>query len=262
MKMRSTLLVQLAALLALGVATSPVRADDAGTGRLSPERIDMLVDDGVLSPAFQSAARELIDAKQDIRDANAQQKKLENELPGLQDQVRKAQAQADALRQELAKYDHPDENDFAALQAAMNDPNAKPEDQLELAQAYVWTYGMSPHLAEAQQNLQMVQKKISDALQAQKDADATKAAAHAKLVERAEAHDLSLLEWRDFLRDMSQADLLKYIGRPTFRRDDYWVYSGGWINDPSSNEKAGMEINFNGGRVLSVNKAPPSATGQ
>ena len=66
------------------------------------------------------------------------------------------------------------------------------------------------------------------------------------------AHDLSLGEWRDFLRDMSQDDLVKLLGQPTSQADDYWIYSGGWVLDPATGQKSGMVINFNAGRVISV----------
>ena len=140
----------------------------------------------------------------------------------------------------------------------MNDAGAKPEEQIALAQAYVWTYPASPHEGDAQQYLQQVQKKLADQRQAEKDAEAARAAARAELVQRAQAHDLSLGEWRDFLRDMSQDDLVKLLGRPTSQRGDYWIYSGDWIADPATKQKVGMEINFNAGRVISVGQEPRS----
>src|ERR1035437_5701955 len=115
----------------------------------------------------------------------------------------------------------------------MNDSGAKPEEQLALAQSYVWAYATSPHQAEAQQYLQQVQKKLTDQEQAEKDAEAARVAARAKLVQRVQAKDLSLSEWRDFLRNMSQDDLVKFLGRPTSQRGDYWIYSGAWIVDPT-----------------------------
>src|SRR5260221_12250309 len=103
----------------------------------------------------------------------------------------------------------------------MNDAKAKPEDQVTLAQAFVWSYPASAHQAEAQQDLQKVRKSIADQQQAMKDAEAARQAAHAKLVQRAQARDLSLDEWKDFLRDMTQEDILKLLGRPVTAGEGY-----------------------------------------
>jgi len=242
------------ALVCLGTTWQAARADD---GRhISPERVDLLDQRGVFPPAFKADIHALAEAVQGISDAQAQQKKLELQLPGLVDQQQKADAEVASLREELAKYDHPEEVDFAILQTTLKDPAAKPEEQMALAQAYVWTYPASPHAAEAQQALQQMQKAIADQQQATKDAEAAREAARAQLVQRAEAKDLTLDEWRGFLNGMSQEDVLKYLGRPDSQQDDYWIYSGGWIKDSSGGPKAGLEINFSGGRVLNVSKAP------
>jgi len=239
-----------AVLLSLGLTSLP------GTGRLSPERLDMLDQMGYFTPGFKTAVHDLVNSKHALEQANAEKAKFTQELPDLQNQAMQAEAQAVALRQELAKYEHPDETDFAALQQRMNDPGAKQEEQIALAQAYVWTYPTSPHASDAQQYLQATQKKIADAQQSVRDAEAAQAAAHAKLVQRAQARQLSLSEWRDFLRDMSQDDLVKLLGRPSDQTQDYWTYTGEWIADPATNQKVGMEINFNAGRVISVDEKP------
>jgi hypothetical protein len=202
---------------------------------------------------------ELVDSKHALEQARAEQTMLSLDLPDLQKQATETEAKTVALRQQLAKYDHPEENDFVALQKQMNDSGAKLEDQIALAQAYVWTYPASPHESDAQQYLQQVQKQKADLRQAEKDAEAAREAAHAKLVQRAQAHDLNLNEWRDFLRDMSQDDLVKLLGPPTSTSEagNYWIYSGGWILDPTTHQKVGMEINFNGGRELNLDEKPP-----
>jgi len=140
----------------------------------------------------------------------------------------------------------------------MSDPTAKEEDLIAQAQAYVWTYPASPHESEAQQYLEQIEKKMAAERKAIADAQAARDAAHAKLVQRAKAHDLNLGEWRDFLRDMSQDDLVKLLGQPTSQEDGYWIYSGDWVLDPNTRQKAGMEINFNAGRVISVAEKLPS----
>jgi chromosome segregation ATPase len=241
----------LAGWAALGAMSLP---GQAASGQLSPERLDLLDQRGYFTPAFKKAVHDLVDARQALQQAEADVKKLSHDLPDLESQAAAAQAKATALRQELARYDHPEENDFDALQKIMNDTAAKPEHQIALAQAYVWTYPTSPHESEAQQILQQLQKKLADEIQAEKDAEAARVAAHAKLVQRAQAKDLSLLEWRDFLRDMSQDDLVKLLGRPTSQSGDYWTYSGAWLVDPATHQKIGMVINFNAGRVLTVSE--------
>ncbi len=76
------------------------------------------------------------------------------------------------------------------------------------------------------------------------------------MVQRAQAHDLNIDEWRDFLRNMSQDDLVKLIGRPTSQSLDYWDYAGEWITDPTTHRKVGLQITFNAARVLNVDEMP------
>jgi hypothetical protein len=240
-----------AGLVILGLTSAPGRA-----GQLSPARLDYLDKLGYFTPGFKTAAHELVDSKHALESDGQENQKLTLELPALQQKTTQAEAKAIALRQELAKYEHPDETDFTALQNKMKDSGAQLEDQIALAQAYVWTYPASPHEADAQQYLQQAQKTMADNQQAEKDAEAARVAAHAKLVQRAQAHDLSVGEWRDFLRDMSQEDMVKLIGQPTSQSDAYWFYSGDWIADPVTRKKVGIQINFNAGRVLTVDEIP------
>src|SRR5450631_3440890 len=133
----------------LGLAPVAGHADS----KLSPERLDALDQRGYFTPAFKTVVHDLIDTRHELHQVTAEKTKLDEDMPNLQRQAAEAEAQAVALRQELAKYDHPEENDFDVVQARMNDASAKPEDQLTLAQAYVWTYPSSPHQAEAQRYL-------------------------------------------------------------------------------------------------------------
>ena len=242
-----------AGLAAWGLTSMVGRADNS---QLSPERLDVVDQLGYFTPGFKEAVRDYVATKHALEKANADQTKLAHDLPDLQKQAADSQAGTAALRQELAKYEHPDETEFDALQSRMNDASAAPDDQLALAQAYVWAYPASPHESDARQYLQQVQKKIADERQARKEADAARAAARAALIQRAQARALSLREWRNFLRDMSQDDLVKFLGLPTSKSEDYWIYNGDWISDPASPRKVGLEINFNGGRVLSVDEKP------
>jgi hypothetical protein len=249
----------LALFLAIGLAAlcpapTPIRADD--TRQLSPERLEMVDDLGYFTPGFKQAVHDYVFTKETLKATNAEQAKLAQDLPALQKQATDSQSRMVALRQELLKYEHPEENDFTILQARMSDAGAKLEDQLILAQAYVWTYPASPHEGDAQQYLQQLQKKLADQRQVKKDADAALAAAHAALVRRAQARDLTLAEWRNFLRDMSQDDLVKLLGRPTSQTGDYWIYSGDWTMDPVTKRKVGLQLNFNAGRVLTVDEKP------
>jgi hypothetical protein len=227
-------------------------------GKLSPELLDEYDHKGYFTPKFKAAIQNLVEAREGLDKALEEQNKFERDLPGLEQQAADAQAKTVALRQELAKYDHPDENDFAALQAEVQSPTAKPDDVIALAQAYVWTYPASPHESDAQQLLATWQKKLADQAEAEREADAARQAAHAALVRRALAHDLGLAEWRDFLRGMSQDDLVKLFGQPTSKEDDYWIYEGGWIVNPANAQKAGLQINFDAGRVLNVDAKPPA----
>jgi hypothetical protein len=234
---------------------SPIAAH--ADGKLSPDLIDEYDRRGYFTPNFKAAIHNLVEAHEAFDKAQAEQRKFEQDLPALQQQAAEAQAKTVALQQQLAIYDHPDENDFTALQAKVHDPASQPEDVIALAQAYVWTYPSSPHEADAQEYLSTWQKKLADQVQADKDAEAAREAAHAELVRRAQAHDLSLTEWRDFLRGMSQDDLVKLFGQPTAKQDDYWFYDGGWVVNPSNAQKAGLQINFDAGRVLTVDAKPP-----
>ncbi len=252
---RHAALSVVAGVAALCLTPAPGRADSS---QLSPERLEMVDKMGDFPPAFKAAVHNLVDTKHALEQAQAEKTKLTRDLPDLQQKATEAEAKTASLRQELAKYDHPEETDFVALRNRMNDAGAKLEEQIALAQSYVWTYPASPHQSEAQQFLQQTQKKLADQRQAEKEALEARVAARAKLVQRAQARDLNLNEWRDFLRDMSQDDLVRLLGRPTSRTSDYWIYSGGWIADPATSQKAGMEINFNAGRVISVVKEPPS----
>ncbi len=247
-----TFLALLIATGALTLAALPGRADV----QLSAEKLDMLDQLGYFTPGFKQEVRDLVESKKALADAGEEKHKLALELPALQQQAAAVQAKADALRRELAKYEHPDETDFTALQAAIKDPKAKLPDQTALAQAYVWTYPASPHVADAQAFLTQAQKTLADAAQAEKDAEAKRAADYAKLVQRAQARDLDLEEWRDFLRNLSQDDLVKLIGRPTAQSPDYWDYAGGWTTDPITHKKVGLQISFDAARVLNVDELP------
>lgn len=225
-----------------------VRADDL----LSISEIGIMQRRGWITPGFEAAARKLIEAKQARRDADADEAKLKAQQPALEKSTAAEDAKVAQLKAELARYDHPDETDFTVLQDAMKNAAAKPEDQLAIAQAYVWTYPASPHAAEAEHDLQQLEKKIADQVQAAKEAEAAQLAAQAKLLQRVQRHDLDLGGWRAFLQDKSRAEVVQYLGEPSSREDGYWTYTGAWTTDPATGQKAGLQLNFNGGRVLSV----------
>ncbi len=236
----------------LGVAALPGRADV----QLSPERLDTVDKLGYFTPGFKAAVHELVSVHQALEQAKTEKVQMEQSLPDLQKQSADTEAKAAALRQELAKYEHPDETDIVILETIMKDPKAKPSDQLAAAQAYVWSYPGSIHMAEAQQDLQQVQKEIADAVQKEKDDVAAKAAAWASLIQRAQARDLKLSEWNVFLKDMTEEDVVKYIGLPPTRGQDYWLYTGPWTTDPYTGQKVGIEVSFNGTRVIGVSVGP------
>jgi hypothetical protein len=226
-------------------------------GALSPGLIDDYDRKGLLTPNFKEAVRDLVSARAELQKAQDDQKKFQKELPALEQQVAEAKAKTVALRQQLALYDHPEESDFIELQARRNDPTAKPGDVIALAQAYVWTYPASPHETDARQYLATLQRQLADQQQAQKEAEAARAAAHARMIQRAQAHDLSMSEWRDLLRGMAQEDVVQLLGPPTSQRNDYWFYDGAWAASPGASEKVGLQINFLAGRVITVDAKPP-----
>jgi hypothetical protein len=225
--------------------------------QLSPDLIDEYDHRGYFTPNFKTAIHNLVEAHEALDKAKVEQAKFEHDLPALQQEAAEAQAKTVALQQQLAIYDHPDENDFTALQTKVHDPASAPGDIIALAQAYVWTYPSGPHEADAQQILSIWQKKLADQEQAEKDAEAARDAAHADLLRRGQAHELTLSEWRDLLRGMSQSDLVRLFGQPTGKQDDYWFYEGTWVVNPGNSPKAGLQINFDAGRVLNVDAKPP-----
>lgn len=229
----------------------------AATGvSLSPEQLAVLDRKGYFTPAFKTAVTDLVNVKQAIVDATAEQKKLNLELPGVQKDAAEAAAKKEDLQKQLDALDHTDETDFVELKKIMDNPDAKPEEQLIQAQAYVWAYTASPHKALAQQFLSEVQKKIADAAKAAADAEAAKAAARAELIRRAQIKDLKVDEWRDLLLNMSQEDLIKFMGMPDSGDQDRWVYPGAWTEDAITHQKVGLEVSFNAGRVINVVEAP------
>jgi len=227
-----------------------------GAPQLSPERLDVLDRRGYFTPGFKAAVHEMVNVQLTLEQAKKEERQLRSSLPDLQEQANAAEAKAESLHQELAKYDHPEEIDFVALQGRMKDAKAKPAEQIALAQAYVWSYPGSSHLGEVQQIFQQLQKQQADQQQSEKDAIAAKAAARASLLQRAQAKDLKLGEWNEFLQGMSQEDVLKYLGRPQTLGQDYWLYTGAWTTDPYTGQKVGITVGFNGTRVNGVSVGP------
>ena len=230
------------------------RADD---GQLSAGKLDMLDKRGYFTPTFKKALYDYIETREAIVQAKVDAKKLNDSLPDLQKQAADARAKVEALREQLALYTRPEDADFTTLQKAMKDTSATPQDRLALAQAYVWTYPSDPHQVEAAQYMRQIEAQLASQQQTIKQAAAERAAARARLIQRAQAKQLSLAEWRDFLRDMSQEELLGYLGRPQTQTDDYWVYSDGWTTDPVTGARVGLQIDFNASRVVNVSPASP-----
>jgi hypothetical protein len=247
--MKPGLLYPILVLLGTIVLPSLVKAD---APQLSADRLNLLDERGYFTPTFKAAVHDLVDARQEIVQAKEDEKKARASLPDLQQQAAAAMAETNRLQKELDLYAHPEDTDFDALQAAMKNPAISAQQRMVLAQAFVWSYPTDPHQAEAEQDLRQIQKQLADLQQAEKDAEAVRIAAQAKLLQRAQARDLSLEEWQDFLRDKSQGDLVGLLGRPQREGPDYWIYTGDWTVDPATKAKVGLQIHFNGTRVLSV----------
>jgi hypothetical protein len=251
-------MIRFSLLLAAGAGLLlPASLRAADGPQLSAARLDQLDQRGYFTPKFKAAVHDLVDAQRAAAHAQDQEKKLAAALPGLRQQSADIQAQVAALHKELSLYEHPEDADYDALQAAMKNPSASPDDRLKLAQAFVWSYPTDPRQAEAEQDLRQIQKQIADMDKAARDAAAANAAARAKLLQRVQARDLSLPEWQDFLRDMSQEDLLTYLGRPDTVGVDYWLYRGAWTTDPVTKVKVGLQVQFNGTRVQTVTTPAP-----
>lgn len=226
----------------------PGRADV----QYSAAKLNQLDKMGAFPPSFKKVVHDYVDVIQAIADAVNGEKKLRDQVPVVDQQTAKIQGNIDALNKVLADYNHTDESDFVVLQNTMNDPQAKPKDQLLLAQVFIWSYPTSSHLPQAQAFFQQVQKLIADRLQAEKDAAAAIAAARAKLLQRVQDKKLSMDEWKDFLNNMTQEDVAKYLGTPGQQEGYYWIYAGQGFVDPVTNERIDLRINFNGGRVVGV----------
>ncbi len=239
---------------------SPGQAAPQQQTGLTTERLNDLDKLGAFTPDFKRAVHDYVEAKQAIATALKDKNKYRDQLPGIEKQAETEEAKVAELQQKLAEYDHTAETDFILVQKKMSDKEAVPEEQLILVQTYVWCYPMSTHKSEAQMYLQQVQKVLADRAQAQKDAIAAEEAAHAKLLARVQSHDLSRAEWNDFLRNMSQEEVLKYLGRPQMLQGSYWIYIGAWMPDPLRNRKVGLRINFNAARVISVVESEASNT--
>jgi hypothetical protein len=236
------------------LASMAARADDS---ELSAGKLDMLDKRGYFTPAFKKAVYDYIETREAIGQTQVETKKLTDSLPDLQKEAAAEKAKVEALRRQLALYTHPEIADFTALQNEMKNPGATPQDRLALAQAYVWTYPSDPHQVEAAQDMEQIEQQLAAQQQTVKQAAAARAAARSNLIQRAKAKELSLAEWREFLNDMSQEELLGYLGRPQTQTDDYWVYTDGWTTDPVTGARVGLQINFNASRVVTVSPVTP-----
>ena len=235
-----------------------VHADtDDALPPLFADRIDYLNTHGYITPRCRSALVDLVHARESLDQARADQQRLEGNLPTLRAQADATSAQTESLKKELAHYEHPEDDDFIALQAAAKNPASSLEEKLDLAQAFIWSYPADPRQAEAEQDLQQWQKQLATRQLAAADAATVQIWAHDQFLKRAMEHYLSLGEWQVFLAQMSQEDLLHYLGPPQLRTSDSWTYRGEWTWDPATRTRAGMLITFNGTRVLRVSAVSP-----
>jgi len=126
---RQVLLFIVGSMAFLALATS-ARVEG---GELSPHRLNFFDKRGYFPPPFKAAVHELVDTKQALVQAKADEKKFKEDLPDLQKQSSEAEAKVADLRKELDQYDRPEDKDFATLQTKMNDAGANPEEQRMLA---------------------------------------------------------------------------------------------------------------------------------
>ena len=214
---------------------------------------------GFFPPVFKTAVHELVETKQTTEKVDKETKDLAQQFPDLEKQATDAEARVADLRKQLAEYDHTDETDFAELQKKMNDSGASLQDQLIMAHAFIWTYSTSPHQVDALWNSTCNKFRRNRRIRCSpdKDKEAARQAAscgYCCWTPGAGQDSLTFAEWKDFLQDMSQEDLLKYMGHPQSQYSDYWVYSGEWVEDKITGKKVGLQISFNGTRVSNVSE--------
>ena len=248
--------LRLSLLLGFLLASGSVSALADGP-EISVTRLDLLDEYGYFTPAFKDAVHDFVDARQALNRARANTMRFRGDIPNLQKQSTEASAETVRLRAELALYQHPEDSDFDALDAAMKNPAVSPTDRLAMAQAFVWSYPTDPHLADAAADLKKIQDQMTAERKGAADTAAAQVVARESLIQRAQTGDLSLAEWQEFLHDMSQEDLLTNLGQPQKRETDYWIYAGNRTTDPETKKRTGIQINFNGTRVLSVAPASP-----
>ena len=236
---------------------SAVKAATEPSLPISAARIDLLDQRGYFTPRCKQALVDLVEAQEALLKSRSESARTAAYLPSLQTEERQTSAQVEDLKKELALYQHPEDDDFAALQSAAQDQASSLEKKLDLAQAFIWSYPQDPRQAEAVQDLQRWQKELADRQQAASASIAKQTAIRQQLLRRVKAHDLSLGEWQTFLGDMSQEELLANLGPPQTRQADSWIYSGNWTWDASTGLRAGLLVHFNGTRVSGVSALAP-----
>lgn len=247
--------------LFLALPFSLLKAQDDTTNLVDQEQMAQRVNEldkiGYFPPSFKKAIHTLIDTQIATQKAQDEASTLSDKIPSLEKQVTDAQAQLDALQKKWDSLSTTQEVQFSQIKSKLNDPKTSADDLVPLLQAFIWSYPNSSHLPEIQASLAQANQKIAQESEADKQATIERIAARQKLLERVATKDLTLDEWQRFLDNMSQFELINYIGHPDEKGSDYWIYKGNWTVDPTTNLKSGLRIQFNGGRVLSVSPLLP-----
>jgi hypothetical protein len=177
----------------------------------------------------------------------------ENAKPELEKQQSAAEEQTAAIKKQLSDLDHADSAALITLQTQVADPNAKLPVKLAAAHQFIWSFPTSSLLPQANAILADLNKQDADEKQRLADDAKKKQERLDFLTKGAQEHNLLIEDWREFLRNMTQDEVLLYVGAPTKKSmDGNWFYAGSYTIDPATQQRSGLVIFFNGTRVDNV----------
>jgi DNA-binding transcriptional regulator YdaS (Cro superfamily) len=203
------------------------------------------------------------DTMQSTMAAEAARDKVQADVNAAQGRIDQANAQAEALRQEIDAKKNSDVLAYAQvcrthaqgdLTAAQNQLNAFlarfPSSSLTDAAKAQLT------MVEGELAAQAAQKKEQEA-----DADAATAAAKADFLARASKDGVTLSEARQMILGKTRDEVTSLFGTPTETGSDRWGYERVITINPMTEAKQGLAIYFSEGAVQGVDYYYGSAAG-
>jgi hypothetical protein len=125
--------------------------------------------------------------------------------------------------------------------------------KLALAHQFIWSFPKSTLLPDAGKILSDLEQKKAAADEELANEKASRLQRENFLKAGVAARNLQIQDWREFLKNMSQDDVLFYLGPPKSKAaDGTWYYGDNWTIDPGSAQRTGIVLFFNGTRVLNV----------